>query len=102
MNNQDAAEHVEKIIRRIKGGAAWTPQPESAGHLRGWLLTNLETLAIALRRRHVEPPILTAPGEITVCRLECVVMPNGEVICAGKTVGWVTTHGKYLTRIEAT
>jgi len=38
-----------------------------------------------------------APDTITVMRLEVVVMPNGEIICAGKTVGWVNTHGKYLT-----
>jgi hypothetical protein len=36
------------------------------------------------------------PDEITPCYLEVVVMPNGEIICAGKTVGWVKTHGKYL------
>lgn len=42
----------------------------------------------------------TPPKEITVCHLEVVVMPNGEVLCAGKTVGWVTGKngiGKYLT-----
>lgn len=37
-----------------------------------------------------------APKEITVCWLEVVVMPNGEVICLGKTVGWVKTLGPYL------
>lgn len=45
-----------------------------------------------------------APGEITVCHLEVVVMPNGEVICAGKTLGWVTGKdglGKYLTVVDA-
>lgn len=39
-----------------------------------------------------------APEEITVCNLEVVAMPNGEVICAGKTVGWVKDIGKYLSK----
>lgn len=41
-----------------------------------------------------------APTEITPATLDVVVMPNGEVICDGKTVGWVTGKeaiGKYLT-----
>ena len=37
------------------------------------------------------------PTDITVCHLEVVVMPNGEIICAGKTVGWFDKLGKYLT-----
>lgn len=28
------------------------------------------------------------PDEITLCTLEVVLMPQGEVICLGKTVGW--------------
>lgn len=28
--------------------------------------------------------------------LEVCVMPQGEIICAGKTVGWVKDLGKYL------
>lgn len=28
------------------------------------------------------------PNEIVVCNLECVVMPNGEVISLGKTIGY--------------
>jgi len=28
------------------------------------------------------------PEEIKVCLLECLVMPNGEVISMGKTVGY--------------
>ncbi len=39
------------------------------------------------------------PKEITVCHLEVVVMPNGEIICDGLSVGWVQRLGKYLTRI---
>lgn len=41
------------------------------------------------------------PKEITVCQLEVVVMPNGEVLCAGKSLGWVEGPnglGKYITR----
>jgi hypothetical protein len=36
------------------------------------------------------------PENIMVCELECVVMPNGEVICNGKTIGWFEDLGKYL------
>lgn len=39
----------------------------------------------------------TAPKEITVAQLDVVVMPNGEVICNGKSIGWVTMLEKYLT-----
>lgn len=28
------------------------------------------------------------PEDITLCKLECVLMPNGEVILFGKTIGW--------------
>lgn len=38
-----------------------------------------------------------APDKITLCSLEVVVMPNGEIICLGKTIGWVEQFGKYLT-----
>lgn len=37
------------------------------------------------------------PAEITVAQLEVVVMPNGEIICAGKSLAWVTELGKYIT-----
>ena len=36
------------------------------------------------------------PANITVCTLEVVVMPNGEVLCLGKTVGWVSALGRFL------
>jgi len=42
-------------------------------------------------------PMTKAPKEITVAQLEVVVMPNGEVICRGKAVGWVSELGKYLS-----
>lgn len=41
-----------------------------------------------------------APDVITPATLECVVMPNGEIICNGKTVGWITGKnaiGKFVT-----
>lgn len=38
------------------------------------------------------------PKEITLYNLEVVVMPNGEVISLGKTVGWVEELGKFLTK----
>jgi hypothetical protein len=37
------------------------------------------------------------PEEITVCALECVLMPQGEIICMGKTIGWFDDFKKYLT-----
>ncbi len=36
------------------------------------------------------------PKEITVCKLECVLMPQGEIISQGKTVGWFKDLKKYL------
>lgn len=33
------------------------------------------------------------PKVITPALLSVVVMPNGEVICLGKTVGWVRAGG---------
>jgi hypothetical protein len=41
-------------------------------------------------------PITAPPEEITPAWLNVVVMPNGEVICLGKTVGWVRSLGFYL------
>lgn len=38
-----------------------------------------------------------APDEITVADLEVVVMPNGEVISGGNTVGWVSKLGRFIT-----
>ena len=36
------------------------------------------------------------PQTITPAKLGVVVMPNGEIICNGKTLGWVKELGKYL------
>lgn len=40
------------------------------------------------------------PDEITVCTLECVLMPQGEIISHGKTLGWFDEFKKYLTVSE--
>jgi len=37
------------------------------------------------------------PDEITLCTVEAVLMPNGEVICLGKTIGFFKTLKEYLT-----
>jgi len=37
------------------------------------------------------------PEDITVCNLEVVLMPNGEIISLGKTVGWFRDYKNYLT-----
>lgn len=37
------------------------------------------------------------PKEITLALLECIVMPNGEVICAGKSLGFWVDLKKYLS-----
>ena len=38
-----------------------------------------------------------APKEITMATLQVIVMPNGEVICGGKSLGFVPFLGPYLT-----
>jgi len=38
-----------------------------------------------------------APEEMTICNLEVLVMPNGEVLCGGISLGYVKDLGKYLT-----
>jgi hypothetical protein len=44
--------------------------------------------------------LINQPKEITNALLGVVVMPNGEVICLGKTVGWFKDLGPYLYRTE--
>lgn len=39
----------------------------------------------------------TQPEDMTVCNLECLLMPNGEIILLGKTIGWFDDVKKYLT-----
>ena len=40
------------------------------------------------------------PETITICKLECVLMPQGEVICLGKTIGWFKDLKPYLEKVE--
>lgn len=42
-------------------------------------------------------PMTEAPEEMTLCTLQVLVMPNGEVICKGNSIGWVDELGKFLT-----
>jgi hypothetical protein len=37
------------------------------------------------------------PKEITIVQLEAVLMPQGEIICQGKTIGWFKDMKKHLT-----
>lgn len=37
------------------------------------------------------------PTEIISAKLDVVVMPNGEILCLGGTVGWFDKLGKYLS-----
>ena len=37
------------------------------------------------------------PDKITVANLEVLVMPNGEIICKGKTVGWFDYLKEFLS-----
>ena len=38
------------------------------------------------------------PKEITVCVLDVVLMPQGEIVCLGKTVGWFKDLKEYLKK----
>ncbi len=40
------------------------------------------------------------PEEITLCKIECVLMPNGEVIFKGKTIGMFRDLKAYLDLAE--
>ena len=40
------------------------------------------------------------PEEITACLLEVVLMPNGEILCLGKTVGWFRELKFYLRQYQ--
>lgn len=41
-----------------------------------------------------------APKKIVLAYLEVVVMPNGEVLCFGESLGWVAKLGRFLTPKE--
>ena len=40
------------------------------------------------------------PKGITVCKLECILMPQGEIICMGKTIGWFKDFKERLQPVE--
>ncbi len=37
------------------------------------------------------------PKGMTICNLEVLVMPQGEIICLGKTIGWFREFKEFLT-----
>ena len=37
------------------------------------------------------------PNAMLICNLEVLLMPNGEIICEGKSIGWFDKLGKHLT-----
>lgn len=37
------------------------------------------------------------PDEIVQAKLEVLIMPNGELICLGKRVGWFKDFSKFLS-----
>jgi len=38
------------------------------------------------------------PKEMMLAKLDVLVMPNGEILCAGKTLGWVDGEiGQHLS-----
>lgn len=37
------------------------------------------------------------PNDLTICNLEVLVMPNGEILCQGDTIGRFRTYKKYLS-----
>jgi len=40
------------------------------------------------------------PEEMTLAKLDVLVMPNGEILCEGKTLGWVDSLGKHLSQLK--
>ena len=42
----------------------------------------------------------TAPAKMSLAKLEVLVMPNGEIMCAGHSLGYVRDIGKYLSNIQ--
>ena len=36
------------------------------------------------------------PKEIMVCKLTRLLMPQGEIICNGKTIGWFRDFNEHL------
>ena len=36
------------------------------------------------------------PEKISLCKLQVILMPNGEILSMGKTIGWFKDFKKYL------
>lgn len=36
------------------------------------------------------------PSKITPCMLECLVMPNGEILSNGHKVGWLSSYLPFM------
>ena len=41
-----------------------------------------------------------SPKEMTSAKLDVLVMPNGEILCNGNTIGYVQTYGKFLSQLK--
>jgi hypothetical protein len=41
--------------------------------------------------------MMITPKTLTIAHLEVLVMPNGEILCLGKTLGRVDTLGRLLS-----
>ena len=37
------------------------------------------------------------PDEMTICNLEVLLLPNGELLCGGKTVAWFKDVKSFLS-----
>lgn len=38
----------------------------------------------------------TIPEDMTICNLEVLIMPNGEILSNGKSIGWFGDFKDYL------
>jgi hypothetical protein len=47
-----------------------------------------------------KPAAFELPDVPTCYNLEVVVMPNGEILCAGKSVGYTSKLGQFLSKKE--
>lgn len=91
MNNFHLVNAVLKLANKVGAVGETETQPE--------LLPTVAALKAELLNRLAPAKKLEGtPTDITVCLLEAVVMPNGEIISAGKSLGWMTDEiGKFLT-----
>jgi hypothetical protein len=44
-----------------------------------------------------KPAAFRLPDMPTIYNLEVVVMPNGEILCAGRSIGWASKVSQFLT-----